>query len=140
MYVQLSSVIIDADAANRQELATFLGQFGVHAAAQLASPEGLAALLARADAPQLVIINLDPDAPRSLQKVGKLPREFPHVSFFLMSHTLDANLLMEAMHLGVKEFIPLPIAEDKFAAAIERVASGWPGIIAGSSPPRSWLK
>jgi pilus assembly protein CpaE len=27
------------------------------------------------------------------------------------------------MHLGVREFIPLPIAEAKFAAAIERVAS-----------------
>lgn len=124
MYVQLSSVIIDADAANRQELAAFLGQFGVQVAAHLAGPEELPALLNRADAPQLVIINLDPDAPRSLQKIGRLPREFPHVSFFLMSHTLDANLLMEAMHLGVKEFIPLPIAEDKFAAAIERVASG----------------
>jgi pilus assembly protein CpaE len=29
---------------------------------------------------------------------------------------------MEAMHLGVKEFIPLPITEAKFASAIERVA------------------
>src|SRR5690606_16113272 len=44
------------------------------------------------------------------------------VNFFMMSSLVDANLLMEAMHLGVKEFIPLPIAEEKFAAAIERVA------------------
>jgi pilus assembly protein CpaE len=35
---------------------------------------------------------------------------------------MDANILMEAMHLGVKEFIPLPIPESKFAAAVERVA------------------
>jgi pilus assembly protein CpaE len=40
-----------------------------------------------------------------------------------MSQVLDPNLLMEAMHLGVKEFIPLPIAEAKFAGAIERVAN-----------------
>ena len=40
-----------------------------------------------------------------------------------MSTALDAELLMEAMHLGVKEFIPLPIAEPKFAAAIERVCA-----------------
>ena len=43
MYVQLNSVIVDADTANRQELATFLGQFGVHPMAQLGSVEGLAA-------------------------------------------------------------------------------------------------
>ena len=123
MYVQLNSVIVDADTANRQELATFLGQFGVNPVAQLGSVDGLAAMLGRGDAPQLVIVNLDPNAHENLKLVGKLPREFPNVSFFLMSHVLDANLLMEAMHLGVKEFIPLPIAEEKFASAVERVAA-----------------
>jgi pilus assembly protein CpaE len=122
MYVQLNCVIVDADTANRQELVTFLAQFGVHPMAQLANVEGLATLLSRGDAPQLVIVNLDPGAQENLRQVGRLPREFPNVSFFLMSHVLDANLLMEAMHLGVKEFIPLPIAEEKFAAAVERVA------------------
>ena len=122
MYVQLNCAIVDADNSNRQELAGFLGQFGINPTAQLASVDGLPTLLSRGDAPQLVIVNLDPEAGDNLRRVGKLPREFPHVSFFLMSHTLDANLLMEAMHLGVKEFIPLPIAEEKFAAAVERVA------------------
>src|SRR5262249_40026138 len=73
-------------------------------------------------APQLVIINLDPGAAENLKKIAQLPRQFPNVSFFVMSQMLDANLLMEAMHLGVREFIPLPISEAKFAAAIERVA------------------
>ena len=123
MYVQLNSVIVDADTTNRNELASFLGQFGINPVAQLASVDGLQALLSRPDVPQLVIVNLEPNAHDNLKLVGKLPREFPNVSFFLMSHVLDANLLMEAMHLGVKEFIPLPIAEEKFAAAVERVAN-----------------
>lgn len=123
MYVQLNSVIVDPDTTNRQELASFLGQFGINPVAQLAGVEGLQGLLARGDAPQMVIVNLDPDAHENLKKVGKLPREYPNISFFLMSHVLDANLLMEAMHLGIKEFIPLPIAEEKFAAAVERVAN-----------------
>ena len=123
MYVQLNSVIVDADTSNRQELATFLGQFGVHPMAQLATADGLASVLSRSDAPQLVIVNLDPNAHENLKAIGKLPREFPNISFFVMSQLLDANLLMEAMHMGVKEFIPLPIAEEKFAAAVERVAS-----------------
>jgi pilus assembly protein CpaE len=41
-----------------------------------------------------------------------------------MSQVLDANLLMEAMHLGVRDFIPLPMSEQKLTASIERVAAG----------------
>jgi pilus assembly protein CpaE len=40
-----------------------------------------------------------------------------------MSQTVDPNLLMEAMHLGIREFIPLPISAEKFFTAIERVAA-----------------
>jgi pilus assembly protein CpaE len=122
MYVQLNSVIVDSDGVNRQELATFLGAFGVNLVAQLPSVDSLPALLQRSDAPQLAIVNLDPGASDNLKKIAQLPRQFPNTSFFVMSQVLDANLLMEAMHLGVREFIPLPIAEAKFAAAIERVA------------------
>jgi pilus assembly protein CpaE len=122
MFVQLNSVIIDNDAANRQELANFLSSFGVNLVAQLPTVDQLAQVLAQANAPQLVIINLDPGANDSLKKMGHLPRQFPSVSFFVMSQVLDPNLLMEAMHLGVKEFIPLPIAEQKFAGAVERAA------------------
>jgi pilus assembly protein CpaE len=123
MFVQLNCIIVDADSANRQELANFLGQYGLNVVAQFPACDTLPTLLNRSDAPQLVIINLDPAAQDNLTKIGHLPRQFPHISFFAMSQVLDANLLMEAMHLGVKEFIPLPIAEEKFAAALERVAS-----------------
>jgi pilus assembly protein CpaE len=122
MFVQLNSVIIDGDANNRQELANFLSSFGVNLVGQYPSCDQLPTLLARSDAPQLVIINLDPGASDNLRKIGKLPRQFPSISFFVMSQVLDPNLLMEAMHLGVKEFIPLPIAEAKFASAVERAA------------------
>src|SRR5688500_19875458 len=103
MYVQLSSVIIDGDATNRQELANFLSTFGVNVTAQYPSLEGLGPVLARADAPQLVIVNLDPGAMENLRLLATLPRQFPGVSFFVMSQVLDPNLLMEAMHMGVKE-------------------------------------
>jgi pilus assembly protein CpaE len=122
MYVQLNAAIIDSDAANRQELANFLATFGVNLIAQFASTDPLASLLGRSDAPQLVVVNVDPSAADNLKRIGHLPRQFPNTSFFVMSTALDPELLMEAMHLGVKEFIPLPIAESKFAAAIERVA------------------
>ncbi len=122
MYHQLNCVIVDADATNRNELVNVLQQYGVHVMAQLPNVEPLTALLQRSDAPQLVIVNLDPLAQDNLKKIGHMPRQFSQVHFFAMSSLLDANILMEAMHLGVKEFIPLPIAEEKFAAAIERVS------------------
>lgn len=122
MFVQLNCAIIDADATNRHELTVFLARFGIPVVAQLPSVDGLPALLSRSDQPQLVIVNLDPNAQQTLRSIGHLPRQNPGVSFFLMSQVLDANLLMDAMHLGVKEFIPLPMSEDKLTAAIERVA------------------
>jgi pilus assembly protein CpaE len=123
MYVQLNCAIVDADPVNLQELTAFLGQFGVNVIAGLPSADGLPALLGKQDAPQLVIVNLDPSAAETLKRIGNLPRQFSNVSFFVMSQTMDATLLMEAMHLGMKEFIPLPIPEAKFSAAVERVAT-----------------
>jgi pilus assembly protein CpaE len=123
MYVQLNAVIVDSDANNRQELAGFLSGFGINLTGQYPTSESLAPLLTRPDAPQLVIVNLDPDPHENLRRMGHLPRQFTSISFFAMSQMLDPNLLMEAMHLGVREFIPLPISEQKFAAAIERVAN-----------------
>ncbi len=123
MFTQLNSVIVDADNANRQEMAGFLSHFGINVTAQIPSADALPALLSRADAPHVVIVNLDPSAHELLKRIGHLPRQFPNIGFFVMSQVLDANLLMEAMHLGVKEFIPLPVSEDKFAAAVERVAT-----------------
>lgn len=122
MYVQLNCAVIDTDAGNRQELAGFLTRTGVHVAAQLGALDQLGALLSRSDAPQLVIVNLDPAAHEMLRKLGSLPRQYPTVSFFVMSQVIDPHLLMEAMHVGVKEFIPLPMSEDKLISAIERVA------------------
>lgn len=122
MFVQLNCVIIDPDASNRQELTTFLARLGVHVVAGYPTIEPLAALLTRSDAPQLVIVNLDPNATDSLKKLGHLPRQHGAISFFVMSQVLDAALLMDAMHLGVKEFIPLPMSEEKLTAALDRVS------------------
>ena len=125
MYVTLTCAMVDADPQNRQELATVLGRFGVQCMAQLSGAEPLGVLLARPDTPQLVIVNLDPAAGENLKRIAHLPRQFPSVSFFVMSQVLDPHLLMEAMHLGIKEFIPLPMSEEKLAAAIDRAAQSY---------------
>src|ERR1700677_4518349 len=122
MYVQMNCVIVDADNTNREELAAFLVRFGALPVAQFPNVEPLAGVLGKPDGPLLAIINLDPNPADCLRKIATLPRQFPAVNFFLMSQTVDPNLLMEAMHLGIKEFIPLPMSEQKFSNALERVA------------------
>src|SRR5260221_5708093 len=107
MFVQLNAIVIDADPTNRAEMSAFLTQHGVHVTQQLPGAETLPTTLQRSDAAQLVVLNLDPNPPEALKRMAHLPRQFPGVSFFVLSQLLDANLLMEAMHLGVKEFIPL---------------------------------
>jgi pilus assembly protein CpaE len=125
MYVQLNCAIVDADTTNREELAGFLTRLGLNIVAQFNTPDGLNQYLGRTDAPQVVIVNLDPNAHETLRRIASLPRQMPNVAFFLLSQLLDANLLMEAMHLGVREFIPLPMSEQKFTAALERVAQSY---------------
>jgi pilus assembly protein CpaE len=122
MYVQLNCVIVDPDNANREEMVAFLANLGAQPIAQFGNVDHLAPTLSRPDAPMLAIVNLDPNPAETLKKIANLPRQFPAVNFFLMSQTVDPNLLMEAMHLGIREFIPLPMSEQKFSAAIERVA------------------
>lgn len=122
MFIQLNCAVIDADPANRQEMGNFLANYGVNVISQLTSLDGLPAVLARPEPPQLVVVNLDPSPHEMLKRVGVLVRQFANVSFFVMSQAIDPNVLMEAIHLGVREFVPLPIVEEKFAAGIERVA------------------
>jgi len=122
MFVQLNSVVVDPDASNRVEMANFLANHGVNVGSQFPNVDQLPAILGRPDAPHLAVVNLDPSPHESLKKVGQLVRQFSSVSFFVMSQTLDPQLLMDAIHLGVKEFVPLPIVEEKLAAGIERVA------------------
>ncbi|HEV8604428.1 MAG TPA: AAA family ATPase [Tepidisphaeraceae bacterium] len=123
MFVQLHCVVVDSDVSNRQEMANFLSNHGVNVVAQLPTAEQLSTVLVRREAAQLVVINLDPNPQETLKRVGQLVRQFPNTSFFVMSQTVDAQILMEAMHMGVREFVPLPIVPEKFAAGIERVAS-----------------
>jgi len=122
MYVQLNCAIIDSDAENRQELAAFLANNGVQTAVQLSDASGLPNVLNRPDSPVLVIVNLDPHPAEALRKIHGLPRQFPGAHFFLMSQTVDPQLLMDAMHIGAREFLPLPLSQEKFALAVERVA------------------
>ncbi len=119
----VTCIIVDSDAVNRQELAKFLSGNGISLIGALASLDSLSPFLGGGKAPQLVIVNIDPNASENLKRVGDLTRKHPETTFFVMSAKVDAGLVMDAMHQGVKDFIPLPVDQTKFLASIERVGS-----------------
>jgi pilus assembly protein CpaE len=120
--VQLSCVIVDADNVQRQELMTFLQNRGVSQLSGLARLDQLEPLLSGATPPRLAIVHIDPDPQESLARLTPLIRRFQQTSFFVMSSVLEASLVLDAMHAGVKEFVTLPVNQQKFVAALERVA------------------
>lgn len=121
----MSCVIVDSDAANRQEMSAFLQANGVTAITPLQRIDQLDTVLRPgpgAEPPRLVIVHIDPDPQENLQRLAPLIRLHAQINFFVMSGTLETSLLLDAMHAGVKEFVTLPVNQQKFRAALERVA------------------
>ncbi len=123
MFVQLNCIIIDADAGNRQEMAEFLANSGLSVLESLGSIDALPAQMNQGRVPRLVVANIDPSPIENLHRLGQLIRQYPATTFFAMSSVLDAAVVMEAMHQGVKDFIALPVNQQKFLASLERVAA-----------------
>ncbi|HLL88723.1 MAG TPA: AAA family ATPase [Tepidisphaeraceae bacterium] len=122
MYAQLTAQVVDADPANREEMASFLVAQGVDVSGRLASVDQLEPALAGGPAAaRLAVVTLDPNPRETLAKVGHLVRRFPETQFFVLSTTVDPKLLMDAIRQGVREFIPLPVDEEQFRAAVDRV-------------------
>lgn len=122
MFVQLTCIIVDADEENRNELAAVLQGMGVTVLERFDSIDTLQQYLQVSEGPQLICVNLDPNAQEMLRELGSLPRMHAESAFFVMSQMLDPQLLMKSMSMGVREFIPLPMTEDTLVEALERVA------------------
>lgn len=117
----MNCVIVDSDPANRQEMTSFLQAMGLVSVAQLQQIDQLHQVLGGGDPPRLVIIHIDPNPQANLERLTPMIRQHPGVSFFVMSTVLETSLVLDAMHAGVKEFVPLPVNQGKFRAAVERV-------------------
>jgi pilus assembly protein CpaE len=122
MFVRLNCVIVDADTTNRQELSSFVAEHGVTVSTVLPTLDRLPGLLRQKDPPRLVIVNLDPHPHDALRALGPLVAQHPQTSFFAMSQHVDSQLLLDAIHLRITEFIPLPMSPERLLAGIERVA------------------
>ncbi len=70
--------------------------------------------------PDVVLVDLDGEAdfPRWLPR---LTQSMPQTAVLLCSHNGEANFLIRAMQMGVREFLPLPLSRPDLEGALERV-------------------
>lgn len=125
MIVQLPTIVVDADPANLEEMSDFLNRLGVDVVARLPSLEAVDQAMSSAAAarkPQLLVINLDPAPQAALEKLSEVMQEWPNLAVWAMSEATDSQLLMDAMHLGVREFIALPVQAERLQRAIEKIS------------------
>src|SRR5256714_2507627 len=102
-------------------MTVFLQAHGVSTVTQLQKIDELPQLIGPGDPPRFVIVHIDPNPAETLSKLAPLIRSHPSISFFVMSSVLETTLVLDAMHIGVKEFVPLPVNQQKFLTTLERV-------------------
>ena len=71
---------------------------------------------------RLFLVDLPREPENGLQIMEQLHQHFPHLPILAAGDLYDPAFLMEAMRLGVKEFLPKPLSAEKLRAAYQRLA------------------
>ncbi len=88
--------------------------------AQACDPEEFLQQQSGGPAPDSLLVYLDGDhAPP--EWLEHLTHTLPQTAVLVCSHRREPDFLIRAMQLGVREFLPLPLARDDLEAALERV-------------------
>lgn len=116
-------VIIDANLFTREALQTIL-QTLPEVAVQVVETADDAALaeVVKLD-PQVVILNLYPDAESLLEFAGRLNQVLREGTLVVTASAMESDLIRRAMRQGAREFLPQPFNHDEVRAALESVLS-----------------
>jgi len=72
--------------------------------------------------PDLLIVEIDQDIPfQTFEHIKELRQKAPETEIFLTAANADIDLLLDAMHLGVKEFFPQPLKPEQVEKALDEV-------------------
>ena len=71
--------------------------------------------------PDAVLIDIR-SLSRMPREIASIRRQFPHAGLVIIGRTLDPADLLEAMRMGVNEWVVEPLVQDELVAAIQRVA------------------
>ena len=72
------------------------------------------------EVPQLLILEIDEDPEKTFSQIKTLLGSSKDTEIFLTSPNMDSKTLLDALRVGMKEFLPQPIQQNEFQAALER--------------------
>ncbi len=105
------------------ELRSLLMQFdNTKIIAEVEEPALLAHAVKRFPA-DILLVNLDPAPDTLLPIVGDVATANPNLAVFAVSDSTDGPLILKAIRLGIKEFLPKPVDTKTLGEAIAKVAS-----------------
>lgn len=105
------------------ELRGVLMQFdGTKIIAEVEEP-ALLALAVKRFPVDILLVNLDPSPDTLLPIIGDVASANPNLAVFAVSESTDGPLILKAIRLGIREFLPKPIDTKTLGEAIAKVAS-----------------
>src|SRR5579872_1007439 len=118
----LRSIIICPDADLNERLEKLLSEIGAHVTRTLDRYPGSLELLrvVRAHAPQVVFVSTESIA-KALEIARELEKNTPGIQLFALSRSLDAQVLLELMRAGIREFASLPFDRQALIDALIRI-------------------
>src|SRR5678816_1696606 len=95
-------------------------------------------LLARQLRPRVVLLDLpDINTDEALSAAGSFKLDAPDIALFLMSNTLDPQVLLKAIRSGAQEVLKKPLDKVLLQEAVERVSRSGAARSAGETRARS---
>jgi pilus assembly protein CpaE len=79
-------------------------------------------LLARQRRPRIVLLDLPDSYEEALNAAGQFKTDLPDTALFLMSNSLDPQLLLRAIRAGAQEVLKKPLDRALLQEAVERVS------------------
>lgn len=94
-------------------------------------------LLARQLRPRVVLLDLPDASEEALSAAGSFKLDAPDTALFLMSNTLDPQVLLKAIRAGAQEVLKKPLDKALLQEAVERVSRSGAARSAGGTRARS---
>ncbi|UCC30720.1 MAG: hypothetical protein JSU86_00280 [Phycisphaerales bacterium] len=115
-------IVLNGDETFRAELrSTLLKVDGVKLVAEVEEPALLLQAVQQFPV-EVLLVNLDPNPEAVLPIVGDVAGANRELAIFATSESTDGQLILKAMRMGIKEFLPKPIDTRALEEAIGRIA------------------
>jgi len=114
----LSVLYVEDDAAAREEISIFLKRRVKKLVTAMNGEEGL--LLFREERPDLVVTDIQMPVMNGLKMVRAMREEYRGILVIVTTAHSDMTNMLEAIDIGVDQYVMKPVDSDKLSAAMEK--------------------